>query len=400
MRKMVFLMICCSIICVSAYIFGGAKLENARDDAIERMYIETVELMVPYIEIDKTEHTAFVYKDMEQLFFPILANFRATEYEARVTEDEWVGQDELEDESTPQDMSENTTETGEDSPQDSSQTEEQASETASAQTAAGVVTATEKKVEINRTKLQDFDYLSQNFYQVDNTTTIGSNQLDVNKLLGKDMTIAQEADGPQILIYHTHSQEGYADSVAGDASTSIVAVGDYLTELLETNYGIDVLHHKGEYDVVKRDGAYSNALPDLQQILEENPSIEVVIDLHRDAVPETTHLVTEVNGKQTAQIMFFNGLSRTTSRGDLEYLANPNIEYNLAFSFQMQLTAAEYYPGLTRKIYLKGYRYNMHLRPKSLLIEVGAQNNTLQEAKNAMEPLADILAKVLYNGVK
>lgn len=93
--------------------------------------------------------------------------------------------------------------------------------------------------------------------------------------------------------------------------------------------------------------------------------------------------------------MFFNGLSRTTSQGELEYLANPNIETNLAFSFQMQLTAAEYYPGLTRRIYLKGYRYNMHLCPKSLLVEVGAQNNTFQEAKNAMEPLADILIKVL-----
>ena len=64
----------------------------------------------------------------------------------------------------------------------------------------------------------------------------------------------------------------------------------------------------------------------------------------------------------------------------------------------MQLTAAEYYPNLTRRIYLKGYRYNMHLLPKSLLVEVGAQTNSFQEAKNAMEPLADVLIKVL-NGM-
>ena len=79
----------------------------------------------------------------------------------------------------------------------------------------------------------------------------------------------------------------------------------------------------------------------------------------------------------------------------MTYLPNPYIADNQALSFQMQLAAEEYYPGLMRKIYLKGYRYNLHMKPKSMLIEVGAQTNTLQEAKNAMEPLANILALVL-----
>ena len=138
-----------------------------------------------------------------------------------------------------------------------------------------------------------------------------------------------------------------------------------------------------------------NAEPAIEQILRENPSIEVVIDLHRDGVAEGTRLVTEVDGTQMASIMFFNGLSRTTALGDISYLKNPYIQDNLAFSFQMQLKAAEYYPGLARPIYLKGYRYNMHFKPKSLLIEVGAQTNTLQEAKNAMVPLADVLHRVI-----
>ena len=155
------------------------------------------------------------------------------------------------------------------------------------------------------------------------------------------------------------------------------------------------MHHMGEYDVKDRDNAYSYSGPALEQILAENPSIEVVIDLHRDGVPETTRLVSEVNGKQTAQIMFFNGLSRTTANGNIAYLANPNLADNLAFSFQMKLAAEEYYPGFARATYLKGYRYNLHYRPKSLLVEVGAQTNTLEEAMNAMEPLADILHKVL-----
>ena len=274
-----------------------------------------------------------------------------------------------------------------------------AEEQAGAQTQQGLIEASvladSQKVVYAREKLNDFDYLLQNFYQVDNTTTTNSSQLNADSLLGKDLRLGHNASTPQILIYHTHSQEGYQDSVPGDPATSVVGVGDYLTKLLTERYGFSVIHHKGEYDVKDRDHAYSEAGPALEQILAENPSIEVVIDLHRDGVREDTHLVTDVNGIKMAQIMFFNGLSRTTKLGDIDYLRNPYIEDNLAMSFQMQLKAAEYYPGLTRRIYLKGYRYNMHYCPKSLLIEVGAQTNTVQEAMNAMIPLADILNKVL-----
>ena len=272
----------------------------------------------------------------------------------------------------------------------------QAAETQTAQ-AAQIQTAlaTEKVVVYPREKLNDFDYLIQNFYQVDSTTTINSSQLNADALLGKDLRLSHDASTPQILIYHTHSQEGYADSVPGDASTSVVGVGDYLTKLLTEQYGFNVIHHKGEYDVGDRDHAYSKAGPGLEAVLAENPGVEVVIDLHRDGVAESTRLVTQVNGIQMAQVMFFNGLSRTTAMGDIDYLYNPYIADNLAISFQMQLKAAEYYPGFTRRIYLKGYRYNMHYCPKTLLIEVGAQTNTVSEAMNAMVPLADLLNKVL-----
>ena len=95
--------------------------------------------------------------------------------------------------------------------------------------------------------------------------------------------------------------------------------------------------------------------------------------------------------------MFFNGLSQTPD-GPVEYLENPYREDNLAFSLQMQLNAQAYFPGFTRKIYLKGLRYNLHLRPRSALIEVGAQTNTFEEALNAMEPLAELLDMVLQGG--
>ena len=174
----------------------------------------------------------------------------------------------------------------------------------------------------------------------------------------------------------------------------MVGVGDYLTELLEKK-GYTVLHDTGTYDLPDRDRAYSTAAPYIEQILEENPSIQVVIDLHRDGVGDDVRLVTEQNGKKMAKIMFFNGLSHTTAMGDIPYLKNPYIEDNLAMSLQMQVAAAEYYPDLTRKIYLKGYRFNMHFCPKSMLVEVGAQTNTVEEAMNSMEPLADLLDKVL-----
>ena len=252
-----------------------------------------------------------------------------------------------------------------------------------------------QQVQIDRTQLADYETLVRNFYAIDANTMAGSDQLSVEKLLGMDMTLPQEGDGPQILIYHTHSQEAFADSVPGDVNTGIVGVGECLTKILTEQYGYRVLHNTGQYDVETRDNAYSRALPAVEQILAENPSIQVIIDLHRDEVAEETKLVTDIQGRPTSRFMFFNGLSRTRKTGDIDYLANENQEANLAFSFQMQLKAAEYYPGLTRRIYLKGYRYNMHLRPRTLLVELGAQNNTVEEAINACDPLAHILDMVL-----
>lgn len=265
-----------------------------------------------------------------------------------------------------------------------------------AATAGGEFVPAGRQMQIDLAQLKDYESLVGNFYAIDANTMIGSDQLSVDKFMKIDMTLAkQEGEGPQILIYHTHSQEAFADSVPGDVNTGIVGVGEYLTKVLTEQYGYRVLHHTGQYDVETRDNAYSRALPEVEQLLAKNPSIQVVIDLHRDEVAQDTRLVTELQGRPTAKFMFFNGLSRTRKTGDIDYLRNENQEANLAFSFQMQLKAAEYYPGLTRRIYLKGYRYNMHLCPRTLLVELGAQNNTYEESINACDPLAHILDMVL-----
>ena len=249
----------------------------------------------------------------------------------------------------------------------------------------------------NLEELSDYEYLLSHFYTVEPTTAVTAQELDAEKLLAEDMTIDRTVDGPQILIYHTHSQEGFVDSVPGDPSTTIVGAGEYLAELLR-NRGSKVMHVTSVYDLIDgeldRSEAYSRAEEEISQILAEHPSIQSVIDLHRDGVAEGTRLVTELNGKTMARFMFFNGLSRTRKNGPIEYLHNPYIEDNLALTLQLKLTCDQYYPGLARNIYLKSLRYNLHLSPKALLIEAGAQTNTLQEILNTMEPLADVLDTV------
>lgn len=253
-------------------------------------------------------------------------------------------------------------------------------------------------MDLSMERLNDFEYLVSNFYTVDSVTYINPSELNASELLGKDLRIDLSTGGSKILIYHTHSQETFVDS-DNDPSTSIVGIGRYLTEILNNKYKIPTMHHEGVYDLINgkldRSEAYEFAKPEVEQILAENPSIEVVIDLHRDGVADTTHLVTEINGKPTAQIMFFNGLSRTRVNGDLAGMANPYLQDNLAFSLQMKIAAETKYPGFARRNYLRGYKYNMDLMPRMLLIEAGAQTNTVEEMRNAMEVLADLLNSVL-----
>lgn len=260
-----------------------------------------------------------------------------------------------------------------------------------------------------REQLSKPDFLLSKIFVVDSNTSMTAEELDIANLLDTDLTVeglkknvqkTQESKSDyKILIYHTHGSESFADSRPGEKDDTVIGVGAYLAQILEEQYGIAVYHDETAYDMVDgvldRSKAYENAYNSVSRILQENPSIEVVIDLHRDGVDEETRLVTEINGKPTAKIMFLNGVSRSNMNGEIEYLKNPNKLTNLAFSFQMYLTGKEYYGDYVRKIYVRSLRYNLHLLPRTTLIEVGAQNNTLEEEKNAMEPLAAILDKVL-----
>jgi len=246
-------------------------------------------------------------------------------------------------------------------------------------------------------QLEDFDFLLSNYFTVDPGTTADSGLLDIDTLLAEDLSIVQDPQSPQILIYHTHSQEAFADSREGVTADTIVGMGDVLAEELAA-YGYNVIHDTGVYDLVDgeldRSAAYDYAREAVSRILEEHPTIEVVIDLHRDGV-DGHKFVTEIDGRPASMIMFFNGISRNNLDEPLYWLENPYITQNLAFSMQLELKAREQYPGFTRNIYLKAERFNLHLRPRSLLIEAGTQLNTVEEEQNAMRPLADLLHQVL-----
>lgn len=246
-----------------------------------------------------------------------------------------------------------------------------------------------------------YDFLMKNYYTVVSATSLRPDDMDIPKMMAMDMKMKTGNDKPQILIYHTHGQEGFSNSVENDPSTRIIGVGDYLVQLLE-GYGYNVVHITDSFDYVNgvfdRSKAYDYAYDKIAKVLAENPSIEMVIDLHRDGVGENTHLVTEINGKPTAQIMFFNGISRLNSVGEIGYLYNPYRTENLALSLQMKVLSEEYFHGFTRRNYIQAYQYNLHLRPKSMLIEAGAQTNTFEEVRNAMEPLAFLLHECLGGG--
>ncbi|HBI61923.1 MAG TPA: stage II sporulation protein P [Lachnospiraceae bacterium] len=241
-------------------------------------------------------------------------------------------------------------------------------------------------------------YMLQKFFITDSSTSIDNAIFQAKELLNMDLTVKKKKE-PQILILHTHgASEAFVDSRKGKKEDSIIGVGTELARILSKKYGYQVLHDKTEYDKINgkidRNKAYNNAYRGLQKTLKKYPSIDIVIDLHRDGVGNNVKRTTVLNGKRTAQAMFFNGLSRNAS-GDIAYLQNDNLQGNLAFSLQLKIASMKRFVDFARPVYLKGYRYNMHLRKRYTLIELGNENNTVQEQKNAAAPLAMVIDAVL-----
>lgn len=244
-------------------------------------------------------------------------------------------------------------------------------------------------------RLVDYNFVHDSFYVIPSHTALLSDVLKPEQFLENDLSVTGKT--PCILIYHTHSQEAFADSTG--SNMTIVQVGDYLEKILVEKYGYEVIHVTTPFDMLDgnldRSKAYTYAQEEIGAIVSEHPEIDMVIDLHRDGVNESLHFVTDIDGRPTAKVMLFNGISYSKNQGNIDYLYNPYLEDNLALTYQMFLLGKTYYPDFFRCIYIEAYRYNLHLCRRSMLIEAGAQTNSFEEVINAMEPLSELIAREL-----
>jgi len=226
---------------------------------------------------------------------------------------------------------------------------------------------------------------------------------DIEKMLKEPLNIEFDRKGPKILIYHTHTTESYLRSLdqlnkenvassSRDSKYNMIRVGNELANQLEKKYGIDVIHNGTTHDYPSHSSAYSNSLRTIDKYLKSYPSIKVTLDIHRDAVAKDKpklRVVTEINGKKTAKIMFVVGTNGTG-------LDHPNWKENLKLAIKLQENLNSQHPDLTRPIYISNNRYNQHLASGGgLIIEIGADGNTLDEALESVKYLAKAINEVI-----
>jgi len=205
---------------------------------------------------------------------------------------------------------------------------------------------------------------------------------------------------PKILIYHTHNTEAYTQTPAhsyeesGDWRTydnehNIVAVGELLAKTLREEYGFSVLHDTTDHEPPKLSTAYSRSVETMERYRQEYPSLTMFIDVHRDAGGKNTAVT--IDGKQVARLMFVVGTGEgATGTGFGEM---PDFESNYALATAISNAVSREHPTLMRNIRVKTGRYNQHISDHCLLVEVGDNMNTLEEALNAVPHLAKAIAQ-------
>lgn len=225
--------------------------------------------------------------------------------------------------------------------------------------------------------------------------------IDMTFLLQKDSPVALGEEGVQVLIMHTHGTEAYTQSpghayVASgeyrttDSSANMLRVGQEICDILNDR-GVSAVHSRTLNDYPAYNGSYNRALKDIQAHIQQYPTIQLVIDVHRDAIATgNTYYKTaaEVDGQQTAQLMFVTGT-------DAGGLTHDHWQDNLAFQAQLHDRLNSTYPGIMRPMSIRASRFNQHIRKGSMLVEVGACGNTLEEALAAAQIFASTLADAL-----
>ena len=236
--------------------------------------------------------------------------------------------------------------------------------------------------------------------QVQNKTSIPNNTLIAESTAAPAFTIETNAE-PQVLIMHTHTTESFEPYVrqnfdpafnyrTTDPAYNMVSVGDAITAQLEAA-GIGVIHNATIHDYPSYNGSYDRSAETVRQILQQYPSIRVVLDIHRDAIQKDNTLiqpVVEINGKESAQVMIISGCDDGT-------MNMPNYMQNYHFACRLQANMEGMYAGLTRPILFDYRHYNQDLTTGSLLLEIGTHGNTLEQAQYAGELVGKALAQTL-----
>ena len=243
--------------------------------------------------------------------------------------------------------------------------------------------------------------LKYNNVSINNNTGL-SIDLKTELLKAPSLKISDISD-PQVLIVHTHTTECYMNekrdyyteqdaSRSTDDTKNLVAVGQILKSGLEAQ-GIGVIHATEKHDYPEYTGSYDRAAVTIKKYLQKYPTIKVVIDLHRDAMMDSsgnkTALTSIIKGKEAAQVMIVSGCENGGVTGF------PNWKENFRLAIRLQQTMEEKYPSLARPILFTSRKYNQHITNGSLLIECGTDANTLEQAKYSAVLIADSLATTL-----
>lgn len=202
---------------------------------------------------------------------------------------------------------------------------------------------------------------------------------------------------PAVLIMHTHTSESYADSQDArntDEEKNVVKIGRIIKERLES-HGITVIHDTTRNDYPAYNGSYNKALGVIEKNIAEYPDIQVVLDIHRDYTARTENgqeiqlrPVGEVNGVKNSQVMLVVGT-------DFSGLTHSKWRHNLAFAVQVNSEIDKISESIARPINIRKERFNQHLTPGSLIVEVGSASNYLSESENVAVHIGDAVAEVL-----
>ena len=218
---------------------------------------------------------------------------------------------------------------------------------------------------------------------------VNKTSVNIEKILGEKIDLTVEKDKPSVLIFHTHTTETYQILDRGfyevgfmtrtkDSALNMVRVGKAICEEIE-KAGYQVIHDTEIHDL-SYNGAYEHSRKKVEEYLKKYPTIEVVLDIHRDAIQQNDGTkikpTAKIQGKKAAQIMIISGCQEKGN--PVENF--PDWRYNLTFAVHLQNQLETMFPGITRPLYFSPRKYNMNLTHCSLLVEVGSDANTLEEA--------------------